>query len=206
MKIGNIARKLTGTESETSVALGEARKAWRALDGELQAYIAEKGRLDELVDRSQATKEDLKAKLTAAESDGNRLIIIGGDSPELREVTDRLARLRTEIGLHEHAIQTATRTLLEIERRDTPGKVARAQQDARQAFFRALSAHLVDQIPDDVRELIADAQMASAQGGEGLNFGPFCAQNLRTYESRQTDGADGARVAYANRLIAEYGQ
>ncbi|HLQ13094.1 MAG TPA: hypothetical protein VK130_07595 [Steroidobacteraceae bacterium] len=158
-----------------------------------------------MIEDAQAAKEDLAIKTKAAEARGEGLFL-RGDSPEARAVVTELDRLRNEVGVQDQIIGTANRRLREIDLQDVLGAIQREEYQARQAFFRALRTELVAQIPESVVKLIDDAQMASAQGGDGLNYGPFCDRYIRSDASRATDSSIDSKVSYANRLLAEYGE
>ncbi len=192
MKISNLARKFT------SSPMSDARAAWRSCGERLQTAQAEKARLDRLVEDAQTAKEDLAVKMKAAEA--------RGDSPEARAVVAEIDRLRNELGVQDQIIGTANRRLREIDLQDVLGTIQREEYQARQGFFRALRTELVAQIPENVVKLIDDAQMASAQAGDMLDYGPFCNRYIRSDASRATDSNYDSRIAYANRLLVEYGE
>jgi hypothetical protein len=207
MKIGNFARKLAGAEA-TGTGIPSAvaaRKEWLLGRGQLIAHQAEVAKLNQLIETADAAKVAATDKLKALQGNNDGLFL-RGDSPEARAVIDGMNALKNEIGVQDHLIATANRKLVELDRRDLPGTVARAEAAARQKFFKVLRDELIAQFTPEMITLICDAQMASAQAGDGLNFGPFAERYLRTTESRNTDGGYDLRIKYANELIREYGE
>lgn len=203
MKIGNLARKLTGADPSVSAEIAAARSAWRAIEDELATHVAEKTKLDDAIDSAQSEKERLAAKITAMQTEGDRHFL-AGDSPEARKVVDDLTKLHNDVGMQDNVLRVSSAKLRAMEVADRHSAIQQRQADARRAFFRALRDYLLSQITDEMKQLLCDAQIASAQSGDQLNFGPFADRFIRTAESRATDPDVDARVRYAGRLLAEY--
>jgi hypothetical protein len=164
--------------------------------------------LNTRVEASQDAKAEALKRIAQLKADIENLNR-GGDSPELQAIASDMAKLQNVAGIHDAVINAAQAKLRSMEVQEDKSSLQRAHHEKRQAWFRALRAHLVSQITPDVMELICDAHMASAQGGEGTSFGVFCEHRLRTDEYRATGnqnrfGEAPERVAYANRLTEQY--
>lgn len=164
--------------------------------------------LNTRVQASQAAKAEAEARIAQLKADTENLNR-GGDSPELQAISSDMAKLNNVVGIHDAVINAAQAKLRSMEVQEDKASLQRAHHEKRQAWFRALRAHLVSQITPDAMELICDAHMASWQGGEGMSFGLFCEYWLRTDEYRATlnqnnRGEAPERVAYANRLTEQY--
>jgi hypothetical protein len=190
--------------AELAAKLGDLRAGEKA-EAE---HSAVKDELDVRIDASMKAKDEAKARIALLEADAANLVR-GGDSPEAQKIAEDLGKLHNVVGVHDVVIRAASVQLKAMENADHASKFQRGRIEARQRWFGALRDHLLEQIPEDIKTLICDAQIASAQAGDAQNFPWFCDINLRTQEHRNTERQDrfGNRldmVAYANRLIEEY--
>lgn len=203
MKFTGLRKRAPAKDSEIA-ALSAAAADMKATEDDEAAYIAEKNEMDAAVDASMVAKDRAKQDIVRLEAEAARLVqVSGGD--EFKQVAAQLQAANAVVGVHDHIIRVTQAKLRSFEHEDRHSKYQARRYETRRLFFRALRDMLVAQIPEETLEIIADAQIASAQADDRLNFGPFCDTFLRTNESRQTDANNTTALAdYAQRLIQEY--
>lgn len=172
----------------------------RALTAKVAAHTVETHRLEAQVDAARERRESIAAEKSEAE---NAKLFAGGDTEGARELMAKIDELDAKLRVQDRIISVTQRELFDREHTNEFSRLQQRAAEARQATFGAIRDSLLEQITPEIIDLVCRAQMASAQAGDGLNFGPFADRYLRNRRSRITDHDLEARVAFAAELLAE---
>ena len=187
-------------KAENGDSAPDARAAYRAALDKASAHNAETAAVQDRID-SALTARDVAKKRSDDLERSSVDVLASPDLPAGRAVSAKIEEIAAEIRHFDRTVDALSRRLADLDRMSETGGFQREAAAARQILFGVIRDREIAKIQPEVLDAIARAQLASAQAGDGLNFGPFCEQHLRTYRSRSTDHDYDARITFADELI-----